>query len=306
LYWQGCTRQGSESPVSVIDEVRSGLILDDVFFQIVNNIDFQRDTLETLFSYPDILSHKDEFEDYHIYLFSFLANFLIFMYDSPTGCDRLQSFEYPLLQVLTIQIKNLVDYIYTMHSESKPYLGLRVDVCQKLIGCIVIIMDKIEDPQKLQRYLHFCDAGTWNKIINALDYIYKTELAFMPDLIELTSKFYCVPVVQLETKEQENNFEEFLKMLIAIMSKSTDIKAIINSVDALINIFAEDDLDSYFVKYEIFKILSSGLNSFMQQTKEYADRLEAENSDLQEIDHVSEVRCNLKGFLDYKLEHTKF
>lgn len=259
-----------------------------------------------MFSYPDILANKDEFEDYHIYLFSFLANFLIFMYDSPTGYDRLQNFEFPLLQVLTIQIKNLVDYTYSVHTESKSYLALRLEVCNKLVACIVILMNKIEDNDKIQRYLHFCDAGTWNKIINALDHIYKSELVLMPDLIELTCKLYSPAVLDIETNEQEEIFEEYIKMLLAIMSKSTDIKAIMAAVDAITSIFSEDKFDCYFVKHDIYKILLSGKASFMDQTSAYSNKLLEDNANMQEIDDISNIRNDLAGFLDYKLEHTKF
>ena len=96
----------------MLNEVRAELVLDDNFFAIVEKIDFSKETLDLLFSYKDILSNKDTLDDYYKYLLSFLANYLIFMYDSPTGIDRLDSFDYPILQVLSIQIKNLADYTY--------------------------------------------------------------------------------------------------------------------------------------------------------------------------------------------------
>lgn len=228
------------------------------------------------------------------------------MYDSPTGIDRLKNFEYPLLQVLTIQVKNLVDYTYSVHNESKPYLALRLEVCHKLVACIVILMNKIEDTQKVHRYLHFCDAGTWNKIINVLDHIYKSELTFMPDLIELAGKLYGPAFMDIDTNEQEDSFEEFIKMLLAIMSKSSDIKAILAAVDAITNIFSDEKFDCYFVKHDIFKILSSGKDTFMDQTLAYANQLEEEKASIQEIDYVSGVRVDFDGFLQYKLEHTQF
>lgn len=301
--------QGSEDPPSVIDEVRADLILDDDFFQIVNNIDFQKDTMEMLFSYPDILAYKDDFDDYHIYLFSFLANYLIFMYDYQAGTNRISDFEYPLLQVLTIQIKNLVDYTYVVAQEAKPYLRPKPEVAKKLVACISILIDKMEDnckDDKILRYLHFCDPGSWNKIINALDVVYQNDLDFLDDLINLVGKLYLPRYLAVDTEESESTFDEFLTILVTVLNRSSDIKALIATVDVIINIFSEDHLDNFMIKHNLFRLLKGGQAAFNEQTSQYIRQLKENGASEEVVNFVGEVQINLDAFLLYKLENIQF
>lgn len=276
------------------------LLIDDEFYELIHNVDLDRETLELLFSYPDILENKVYFEEFNINYFSFLANYLIFMYESPTGSSQLQDFDFQMLQYLTIQLKNLVDFTYRMHEGKRMHLCLDKRVPKKMVECILIIIDNIS-PMKMENYLGFCDPVTWNKIIKIFDQVYQNELDFMAELIEITSKLYNPAYFAIDSKEKEFSFEEHIESLKKVLTTSPDTFLIAAAVDGLIDIFSNEAYDAYFVRHDLFKLLSTGMATFIEEAQK-----KMEESPDEDTSRLSDVKTNLPQFLAYKAKHTRF
>lgn len=281
------------------------MLLDDEFFDVLQNVDLSKDTLTNIFSYPEVLQHKDVFEAYCLYFYSFLANYLIFMYDSPTGIDRLKDYQFPMMQLLTIQLKNVVEYNYNSSTKNKEYLGLTKEVPQKILNCLIILFDNVGS-SNLKRFIGFCDPYSWNKLINALDTIYKQDLDFLHDLIRGTAKLYSPAVFSINSEERKKTFQDYVEILVTILKGSPDIRSIAAAVDAIMDVFAEENFDYYFIKYELFKLLKEGEKGFKEAAIQHIDKLRIDDPRDPDADCIQDVVDNLPNFLVYKEKHVRF
>lgn len=283
--------------------MRDNLIIDDDFYDMVHNVDLDRDTLELLFSYPDILTNKSVIDEFNLCFFSFLGNYLIYMYDSPTGMDRMKDFEYPMLQYLTVQTKNLVDFTYQCFEQKKAEFFLDKEIPRKMIRCILILLENIGD-SKFQRYLSFCDPISWNIIIKIFDQVYKKEFSFMHEILPVSTKLYMKSMTKIDSKQKEHSLEEFLEILKTILSTSDQIVTIDAALNSIMDLFSNEYLDNYFLKFEFFQLLEGGSIYFENEVKKLAKEDKGES----EIDlKALEVTVgNLKEFIKYKLKHLSY
>ena len=189
------------------------------------------------------------------------------------------------------------------------------EIAKKTVQCIDILFENMPQAKK-NKYFKICTPITWVKIIQVFDSVYKMSNSIMIDLIRVVAKMfqsYCL-VVQLGTgregrkadQEDENSLCDFIEALIAILKRSDDSMLLAAAVDSLMDVFSEENLDRYFIKYELYRLLRSGEAAFCAQLTSHLDYLKSNGGSDQDMDHLGEVLDNFPKFLDYKREHLDF
>lgn len=255
-------------------------------------------------SITELQEHIAEFSEYHEYLLRFLANYLIYFWDGEASSGGgLPDFDFQLLQLLTDQLKNLVDYTYNCLTQNKMNMALDQTVAAKIVHCIYIILDHVQTA-KVKKYLAYCDPYTWNRLISFLDLIYKTELTFMPDLLEVTGKLYLPAVYEVNSKAKEDTLLDFIKMLQEVLKSSSDVCVLAKAIDIIMELFGNPAYDNYFIQTGMMKLLSEGQESFNKAANWYLEK--EGNLDTHELSAVKDVMTNLPTFLNAKLKNIKF
>ena len=72
------------------------------------------------------------------------------------------------------------------------------------------------------------------------------------------------------------------------------------------DVFSGENLDRYFIKYDLYRLLRSGETAFGAQLARHFEHLKSNGGSDQDMDYLSEVLENFPQFLDYKKEHLDF
>lgn len=230
---------------------------------------------------------------------SFIINYFIYLYQNDILKIHASDFDFQILQVLVIELRNYLGYLYiNVYGKENRIRLFSINLLKKILEVTDLILENQSD-DTIFEMLQLCGIIDWIRMFQILDEVYGPQFTIKREFLRILSKISKPEIYNISGCEIEDEcIDQLCILLVKVVRKSESLMEVAEGVNCIMDIFKDNTYSAFEVKHKLYRILYEGKDLFSQHVKSHLPNLSKEDREF-----ASVVLSELGPYLEYKSQN---